>query len=133
MEPTERELEILKVLWAKGRGTVREVWDVLRASDPEPAYTTVLSLLQIMEQKGLVRHEEAGRAYVYIPSFKREPTVRKMARAFVDRVFDGAVEDLLARAIESRRPSDETLDALERIIAEAKAKRDAERERKKPS
>src|SRR5262245_16961438 len=63
--PTERELEALKVLWARGRATVREVYQELSPREGELAYTTVLSLLQTMERKGLVGHEPAGKGYAY--------------------------------------------------------------------
>ena len=63
--PTERELQALKVLWERGRATVREIWGQLSRTDQKLAYTTVLSLMQTMEQKGLVGHEPAGRAYRY--------------------------------------------------------------------
>ena len=63
--PTSRELEALKVLWRQGRATVREIYEELEPRDGELAYTTALSLLQTMEQKGLVGHESAGKAYTY--------------------------------------------------------------------
>ncbi|WP_435018776.1 BlaI/MecI/CopY family transcriptional regulator [Tundrisphaera sp. TA3] len=118
--PTGRELEALKVLWGREKATVREVYDALRPSDGELAYTTVLSLLQTMEQKGLVGHESAGKAYRYFPRAQRDGVFRRMAGAFLDQVFDGALGEYVARALQSRRPSPEELDELERMIAEAR-------------
>src|SRR4051794_41928749 len=69
--PTGRELEALKRLWARGKATVRELYSDLRPKDGDLAYTTVLSLLQTMEQKGLVGHEAAGKAYAYYPKVRR--------------------------------------------------------------
>src|SRR3954467_11886761 len=94
--PTGRELEALKVLWRRGRATVREIYGELRPRDGALAYTTALSLLQTMEQKGLVGHEAAGKAYVYFARAERARTVCKLAGGFLDRVFDGAVGEYVA-------------------------------------
>jgi predicted transcriptional regulator len=120
--PTGRELEALKILWARGKATVREIYQELRprGSETELAYTTVLSLLQTMEQKGLVGHESAGKAYTYFALIQRENTVRKLAAGFLEQVFDGALGEYVARALQSRRPSLQELEVLERMIAEAK-------------
>jgi BlaI family transcriptional regulator, penicillinase repressor len=118
--PTGRELEALKVLWARGKATVREVYKELRPRDGELAYTTVLSLLQTMEQKGLVGHEAAGKAYLYHAKAARDSVFRRLAGGFLDEVFDGALGEYVARALQSRRPSMEELETIERMIAEAK-------------
>ncbi|WP_435008577.1 BlaI/MecI/CopY family transcriptional regulator [Tundrisphaera lichenicola] len=118
--PTGRELAALKVLWHRGKATVREVYAELRPRDGELAYTTVLSLLQTMEQKGLVGHESAGKAYAYFATVPRDGVFRKLAGGFLDQVFDGALGEYVARALQSRPPSLEELDRLERMIAEAK-------------
>lgn len=118
--PTPRELEALKVLWRRGRATVREIYGELKPRDGELAYTTALSLLQTMEQKGLVGHEPAGKAYAYYAKVRRDSVVRKLAGSFLDQVFDGAVSEYVARALQSRRPSLEELEELETMIAEAK-------------
>ena len=118
--PTDRELDALKILWTRGRATVRDVWQELQESDKNLAYTTVLSLMQTMEHKGLVAHEASGRAYNYYPLVERVTTFQKLAGRFLDKVFDGAMDEYLVRAMESRRPSAEELDRLEEMIAEAK-------------
>jgi BlaI family penicillinase repressor len=118
--PTGRELEALKVLWARGRATVRDVHRALAPRDGEMAYTTTLSLLQTMEQKGLVGREPAGKAHVYFARVRRESTFRKLAGNFLERVFDGALNEYLVRALESRRLSVAELEELERMIADAK-------------
>jgi BlaI family transcriptional regulator, penicillinase repressor len=120
--PTGRELEALKVLWAQGKATVREIYQEMRPSsgDGDLAYTTVLSLLQTMEQKGLVGHEAAGKGYVYYPKVRQEQVFRGLAGGFLDQVFDGALGEYVARALQSRRHSLEELEALERMIAEAR-------------
>src|SRR4051794_18914831 len=118
--PTGRELEALKVIWARGKATVREVYKELQPRDGELAYTTVLSLLQTMEQKGLVGHEAVGKAYVYHARAGRDSVFRRLAGGFLDEVFDGALGEYVARALQSRRPSMKELETIERMIAEAK-------------
>ena len=118
--PTDRELEALKILWQRGRATVREIWRQLSRTDEELAYTTVLSLMQTMEQKGLVGHEPVGRAYAYFAQVERDSTFRALVSGFIEKVFDGAMDEYLVHAIESCRPSVEELDRLEQMISEAK-------------
>ncbi|MBN1589537.1 MAG: BlaI/MecI/CopY family transcriptional regulator [Pirellulales bacterium] len=118
--PTDRELEALKILWHRGRATVREIWSELGQAEGELAYTSVLSLMQAMEQKGLVGHEEVGRAYAYFAKVEHDSTFQKLAGGFLDKVFDGAMDQYLVHGLRSCRPSLEELDELERMIAEAK-------------
>jgi BlaI family transcriptional regulator, penicillinase repressor len=118
--PTERELQALKVLWGLRAATVRDVWRALANSDQELAYTTVLSLMQVMEQKGLVRHRAEGKAYVYSACVEPARIYKQLAGGFLQRVFDGAVDEYLLHALASRRPSDAELDRLEQMIASAR-------------
>ena len=118
--PTARELEALKVLWDRGRATVRDIYQALRPEGEELAYTTVLSLLQTMEQKGLVGRELVGKAHAYFPRVHKEATFRTLAGSFLERVFDGAMDQYLVRALESRPPSIKELEELEKMITEAK-------------
>ncbi len=118
--PTDRELEALKVLWDRHEATVRDVADAMNARGAELAYTTVLSLLQVMEQKGLVSHRRDGKAYVYLPLIERESTFRKIAGGFLQRVFDGAVDEYLVHALESRPLNPQELDELQAMIDAAR-------------
>jgi BlaI family transcriptional regulator, penicillinase repressor len=118
--PTGRELEAIKVLWQRGEATVRDVWQAMTAAENELAYTTVLSLLQVMEQKGLVGHKRIGKAYAYFAKIRREPTVRKLAGGFLDKVFDGAVDEYLVHVLDSRKLNEAELARLEAMIAEAR-------------
>ncbi len=132
--PTDRELEALKVLWERGEATVRDLADAMNAAahengNDELAYTTVLSLLQVMEQKGLVGHRREGKAYVYVPRAERKSTIRHMASSFLEKVFDGAVDEYLVHALESKRLSASELDQLEAMLAEAR-QRTTKRNRK---
>src|SRR5262249_16187214 len=113
--PTDRELEALKVLWERGEATVRDLADAMNATPKqiggdEIAYTTVLSLLQVMEQKGLVDHRREGKAYVYVPRAERQSTIRRLASSFLEKVFDGAVDEYMVHALESKRLSAGELD-----------------------
>jgi predicted transcriptional regulator len=123
--PTDRELQALKVLWERGQATVREIADAMNAAakrqgDDELAYTTVLSLLQVMEQKGLVDHRREGKAYVYVPLVEQQSTFRQLAGGFLEKVFDGAVNEYVVHALESKRLSPAELDELESMLAAAR-------------
>jgi len=134
VSPTDRELEALKVLWERGQATVREIVDAMNAQakksgDAQVAYTTVLSLLQVMEQKRLVEHRRDGKAYIYVPIVEQKSTFRHLAGSFLEKVFDGAVAEYLVHALESKRMSDAELDQLDAMLAEAR-QRSANRRRK---
>jgi len=120
--PTDRELDALKVLWQRGPSTVREIGDAVNQQGAELAYTTVLSLLQVMEQKGMVGHRRAGKAYVYYAKIERDSTFSKLAGGFLEKVFDGALEEYLVHALRSRNPGAADLDRLEKMIAEARGR-----------
>ncbi|MGW8256309.1 MAG: BlaI/MecI/CopY family transcriptional regulator [Thermoguttaceae bacterium] len=119
--PTDRELEALKALWQEGELTVRDLYERMNQSGAALAYTTVLSLLQVMEQKGLVGHRQEGKAYLYFSRVRRESVFRQLAGGFLEKVFDGAVDEYLVHALRSRRPSSEELDRLQKMINEAKS------------
>jgi len=126
LQPTDRELEALKVLWDQREATVREICDAINAVGQTLAYTTVLSLLQVMEQKGLVTHRRSGKAYVYSPNIDREKTLGQLATGFLDRVFDGSLDEYLVHALGSRNVSKSELAQLEEMIKEAHSKRSNE-------
>ena len=119
--PTDRELEALKVLWQQDEATVREIHERINQSGSDLAYTTVLSLLQVMESKGLVAHRQRGKAYKYFAKVQRDGTFQVLAGGFLDKVFDGAVDEYLAHALQSRRITTEELDRLAKMISQAKA------------
>jgi BlaI family penicillinase repressor len=119
--PTGRELEILKVLWEHGPASVRAVADRLQVNK-DLAYNTVQTLLRIMEEKGLVAHQVQGRTFVYSPCYSRDES----AARFLDRVFDGAVEELVQSLLRRERISPSELVRLQAMIAEARKKRKPE-------
>ena len=117
---TDRELEIMKVLWARGQASVREVQEDLNRLAGPVAYSTVQTLLNIMEdKKGLVRHVVEGRTFVYIPKKSSERTIGELTRRFVDRVFDGALDRVMVALLGSKSPTPEELDRLRAMIDEA--------------
>ncbi|HEY7315795.1 MAG TPA: BlaI/MecI/CopY family transcriptional regulator [Gemmataceae bacterium] len=116
--PTPRELEILKVLWRQGSGSVRDVYRQLLADDPGLAYNTVQTMLRVMEGKGLVRHEASGRTFIYTARFTRDESTRR----FLERVFDGAASQLVSSLLRSERVSPEELKRMQALIAEARRK-----------
>jgi predicted transcriptional regulator len=118
--PTERELQALKILWDRGEATVRDICDSLAERGESLAYTTILSLMQTMEQKGLVGHKAAGKTYSYFPKVRRDSTFRSLARGFLDSVFDGAMDEYLLHAMQTRRLSADELARLEKLIDQAK-------------
>lgn len=115
--PTDAELEILTVLWSRGASTVREVHETILKRRPAQ-YTTVLKLLQIMAEKGLVRRDEAQRAHVYQAAKPREWTQKQLAGDLLRRAFDGSARSLMMGALSSRKVSKEELAELRKLIDE---------------
>ena len=115
-QPTEAELEILKVLWQRGPSTVREVQQALPAGDRQPGYTTVLKTLQIMFDKGLVERDEQNRAHVYSAVPSAELTESQIVGDLVDRLFRGSTSRLVLRALASRPASADELAEIRRLL-----------------
>ena len=113
--PSEREIQILKALWRLGEASVREALDVL-APNGELAFNTVQTQLRIMEDKGLVTHRESGRTFIYRALYTRE----EESSRFLDKVFDGAVQDLVLTLLKSKKIDGDELDALEKLISDSK-------------
>ena len=131
IDPTERELEILKILWERGEATVRQVYEQMRDAVPI-VQNTVQAFLRTMEEKGLVAHRRDGRTFIYRPVPRREQTNRRLAGRLLDRVFDGAMDQLVDSLLSVRKPSDEELQRLEELLAQAKAARGKRRKPKEP-
>ncbi len=112
---TDRELDVMNVLWDAGSATVAEVRE--RLSD-DLAYTTVLTVLRTLEQKGYVGHTGEGRAHRYRPLVKRAAAGRSALRRLVEKVFDGSPELLLTQLVSDKNLSDEELRRLRKLLAE---------------
>ena len=111
---TEGELRIMEVLWRLGRGSVAEVAEAM--PPPPVAYNTVLTTLRILEQKGHVAHEEAGRAYIYYPLIAREAAAQSAVKQVVSKFFGNNAGALALRLIENERPTDDELARLRSLI-----------------
>ena len=114
---TEGELRLMEVLWSRGRATVAEVTEALR--EHKLAYSTVLTTLRILEQKGYVKHTESGRAYLYEPLIEREAASQRAVQQLLRRFFDGSAAQLALKLLE-----DTQIDRaeLERLRAQIQAK-----------
>jgi predicted transcriptional regulator len=119
--PTDAELAILRVLWANGPATVRQVHDVLFRDRPT-GYTTTLKLLQIMTEKGLVSRDESDRSHVYSARATQDDTQRQLVSDLVQRAFGGSATQLVMQALESRTATQEELDEIRRLIDSAAQK-----------
>ena len=112
---TEQELEIMKVVWERESSTVRDVYEAL-LKNRKVAYTTVMTMMGILEQKGFLKKQVAERAHVYRPAQPKQQVIRGMVREFVGRVFNGSAEPLLVHLVEDRKLSQKDLDELARLL-----------------
>ena len=112
---TDRELDVMAVLWELGSATVREVQERL---EPDLAYTTVLTILRVLEAKGHVRHEPDGRAHRYLPTVAQEEAKASALRRLLAKVFSGSPEALLTQLVSDDTLSDEELHRLRRLLNE---------------
>jgi predicted transcriptional regulator len=115
--PTDAELAILRVLWERGPATVRDVHEALSATQ-DSGYTTVLKLMQIMTDKGLVQRDESQRAHVYVAKLSQRSTQRQLLGDLVDRAFGGSPAKLVLQALAGRRTSPEELHEIRQLLDE---------------
>ena len=115
--PTDAELEILKVLWRRGPSTVREVFETL-GETKQTGYTTVLKLMQIMADKGLVRRDESERAHRYEAAAPEEETQRQLVGDLLQKAFDGSARKLVLQALSSDAASAGELAEIRRMLDE---------------
>jgi len=115
---TGAELEIMHVVWGMEQATVRDVYETLRERR-KVAYTSVMTVLKILEQKGHLKKKQENRAYVYRPARPRAQVVQSMVRDFVDRVFQGAAKPLLVHLVEDARLSPQDVAEIRRLLRKA--------------
>ena len=113
--PTDAELAILRVLWTTGPGTVRDVHAKLPADRPV-GYTTVLKLLQIMTDKGLVRRDESNRTHIYRAAASEDHTQKQLVGDLLDRAFGGSARKLILHALSARKATPQELDEIRRLL-----------------
>ncbi|MFO0956727.1 MAG: BlaI/MecI/CopY family transcriptional regulator [Isosphaeraceae bacterium] len=117
-QPTPAELEVLKIVWDReGPATVREVLEGLnRSESPARAYTTVMSLMNVMAEKGLLIREPQGRAFAYRAAAPREQTLRSLVGETLQKAFSGSASLLVAHLLDQSRPSAEELERIRALI-----------------
>ncbi|HXS97865.1 MAG TPA: BlaI/MecI/CopY family transcriptional regulator [Candidatus Limnocylindrales bacterium] len=111
---TEQELEIMKIVWERETATVRDVYEAL-LEKRKVAYTTVMTMMKILEEKKYLKRTQTDRAYVYRPAQPKGQVVRAMVKEFVNRVFNGSAEPLLVHLVEEHNLSKEDLDEIANI------------------
>jgi len=126
--PSGREMDILKVLWELGPASVR---DVCRRMCPnnELAFNTIQTLLRIMDEKGLVSHKRQGRTFIYTPRYSRQ----RAASRFLEHVFDGSMDQLVLSMISTANPNPKELRQLEKIVADARRRKQRQDQREQES
>ena len=116
---TEHELEIMQIVWQRPTVTVRDVYEEL-LKRRKIAYTTVMTMMGILEQKGFLKKNQGEKAYVYRPAQPKSKVVGSMVNDFVSRVFDGSAKPLLVHLVENEHLSQEELDEIARLMKEKK-------------
>ena len=114
-KPTDAELSILRVLWERGPSTVRQVWEQIHP-EQGTGYTTVLKLMQIMAEKGLVKRDEAARSHVYEASSSQEQVQRQVIRHLLDRLFSGSAPQLVLQALSTKKASRAELAEIRQLL-----------------
>ncbi len=116
---TESELRLMNVLWDRGPSTVKDVLDALPA-EPPLAYTTILTTLRILEEKGYLDHEKDGRAFLYKPRVPREQARQSALRHVLSRFFENSAEQLVSNLLKSEKLSSAEMKRLRKLVEEAK-------------
>ena len=115
--PTEAELDILRVLWELGPSTVRQIHDVLNA-ERDIGYTTVLKLMQIMFEKGLVARDESQKSHVYRTTQRAQTTQRQLVKDLLRRAFGGSTQQLVLQALSSKKASKQEIAEIRQLLDE---------------
>jgi BlaI family penicillinase repressor len=118
---SEPQLEIMKVVWRLGEATVRDVYEDLRLHRPV-AYTTVMTMMKNMESRGHLKKRSEGRAFVYTATVAEDRMIRRIVGDFIDRVFNGSTEPLLAHLVKEKRLSEKDLEKIGKMIREKESK-----------
>jgi len=115
IKPTESELEILRVLWARTTASVRDVHEEL-AKHKEVGYTTTLKLMQIMHEKGLVKRDDSIKTHIYQANVSREKTQKQMVGKMIDTLFGGSPTELVLQALGNHKASAVELEEIQKLI-----------------
>lgn len=120
IKPTESELEILQVLWDKGIASVREVHEEL-SKTKEAGYTTTLKLMQIMNEKGLVKRDDSIKTHIYQPAVSKEKTQKHLLGKMINTLFGGSATDLVIQALGSHKATADELEEIQKLLTEMKS------------
>jgi len=112
---TDQELEIMKIVWERQTATVRDIYEAMR-EHRKVAYTTVMTMMKILEHKGYLKRKQVERAYVYRPAQPKSRVIGAMVRDFVQRVFNGSAEPLLVHLIEDRHLTADEIEEIRRLM-----------------
>lgn len=115
IKPTEGELEILQVLWDKGKATVRDVHEVILETK-DAGYTTTLKLLQIMFEKGLVIRDDSAKTHIYQANVSKEKTQSQFVGKMITSLFGGSSSQLVMQALGSQAPTKEEIDEIQQYL-----------------
>jgi BlaI family transcriptional regulator, penicillinase repressor len=115
-KPTDAELAILRVLWSRGPSTVRQIAEVMAEAGREIGYTTILKLLQIMTEKGIVVRDESARTHIYAPASTQDQTQLQLVTDLLDRVFDGSAAQLVMQALAAKKTTPEELAEIRKLL-----------------
>lgn len=115
IKPTESELEILKVLWDRGIASVREVHEEL-SKTKDAGYTTTLKLMQIMNEKGLVKRDDSVKTHIYQPAVSREKTQKHLLGKMINTLFGGSTTQLVIQALGNHKASADELDEIQKLL-----------------
>jgi len=119
---TDQELEIMKIIWTRGTATVRDVYEEL-LTRRKIAYTTVMTMMGILEQKGHLKKSADERAYLYTPAQPQREVVGNMVHDFLKRVFNGSAKPLLVQLVEDKKLSTEELDEIRKLLKDKRRKK----------
>jgi BlaI family transcriptional regulator, penicillinase repressor len=125
---TGQELEIMKVVWKLESATVRQVYEI-QLKKRHVAYTTVMTMMKILEQKGFLKKRQEDRAYVYTPAQPQKQVVGGMVRDFINRVFNGSAEPLLLHLVEDQHLTESDLEEIRRTIRSSRQSEKAKEEK----
>ncbi len=119
IKPTESELEILQVLWERGLASVREVHEEL-SKTKEAGYTTTLKLMQIMNEKGLVKRDDSIKTHIYQPAVSKEKTQKHLLGKMINTLFGGSTTELVIQALGNHKASADELEEIQKLLTEMK-------------
>jgi BlaI family penicillinase repressor len=114
-KPTESEMEILQILWEKGKATVRDIYEILEVNKTT-GYTTTLKLMQIMHEKGLVKRDTSSKTHVYTASVSQKKTQQHFLNKFIENVFNGSASSLVMQALGNHKASKDEIEEIKNYL-----------------